>query len=114
MKKFKRISLPQIKEAAEKMADAVRPEKIILFGSYAYGQPNANSDVDYLLVVKDRSRKQRHNASMKASSALVPRPFPVDIVVRSANDISWRIREGDFFLEEIMEKGRVLYEQPNR
>ncbi|MCB4755457.1 MAG: nucleotidyltransferase domain-containing protein [Elusimicrobia bacterium] len=114
MSKFKRIPYPQIKRAAAKMAEAVRPEKIILFGSYANGRPNADSDVDFLLVVKDRSRKQRHETSMKASRTLVPRPFPVDIVVRSADDIPWRIREGDFFLEDIIEKGRVLYEQPDR
>ncbi|MCB4755447.1 MAG: nucleotidyltransferase domain-containing protein [Elusimicrobia bacterium] len=114
MSKSRKIKYQQIRQAALKMAEAVRPEKIILFGSYAHGRHNADSDVDFLLVVNDRSRKQRHEASMKASSALVPRPFPVDIVVRSADDIPWRIREGDFFLEDIMEKGRVLYEQPDR
>ena len=92
------------------MAEAVRPEKIILFGSYAYGHPTHDSDVDYLLVVKDRTRKKRHIISYKASSALIPRPFPVDIIVRSSREIAPRIKGGDFFLEEIFEKGRVLYE----
>lgn len=110
MLKFKRIAFPQIKRAAVKMAEAVQPEKIILFGSYAYGHPNKDSDVDFLLVVKDRTRKKRREISLKASSALIPRPFSVDIVVRSSQDIGPRIKGGDFFLEEIFEKGRVIYE----
>ncbi len=113
MLKTWKIKSQQIKQAALKIADAVRPEKVILFGSYAYGRPNADSDLDFLVVVKDRTRKKRHEAFIKASSALGPRSFSVDIVIRSAKDISWRIREGDFFLQDIIEKGRVLYEQPN-
>ena len=110
MQKFRKVAFPQIKEAALKMAEAVQPEKIILFGSYAYGRPNGDSDVDFLLVVKDRTRKGRREISLKASSALIPRPFSVDILVRSSHDIGPRIKSGDFFLQEIFEKGRVMYE----
>ncbi len=112
MSKFTRIPLPKIKQAAMKMAEAVKPEKIILFGSYAYGRPDRDSDVDFLLVLEEKSRKRRREAFLKASEALMPRPFSVDIVVRSAKDISSRMKEGgDFFLEEVMEKGRLLYER---
>jgi len=111
MSGFRRIPFPRIKKAALKMASAVRPEKIILFGSYAYGRPNFDSDVDFLLVLKQRYRKDRRKAFLKASDSLVPRPFSVDIIIRSAHDIEPLIRGGDFFLEEIMEKGRLLYEQ---
>jgi uncharacterized protein len=110
MAKFRRISFLRIQEAALRIAEVVRPEKIILFGSYAHGHPNPDSDVDFLLVVKDRTKKKRHEISHKASGALIPRPFPVDIVVRSSKDIAPRIQGGDFFLEDIFEKGRVLYE----
>jgi len=111
MAKFKRISFPRIKKAAQKVASAINPEKIILFGSYAYGQPTPDSDVDFLLVVRNRSRKERHKIFLKASDALYPRPFSVDLVVRSQKDIQWRIRGGDFFLQDVMKKGRVLYER---
>jgi|ERR1044071_6462337 predicted nucleotidyltransferase len=111
MAKFKRISLPRIKQAAEKMAEAVQPEKIILFGSYAYGKPNGDSDVDFLVVVPQKTREARHKIYIKASKALDPHTFPCDIVVRSQRDIPWRIKEGDFFLQDILENGRVLYER---
>jgi predicted nucleotidyltransferase len=111
MAQFKRIPLPHIKIAAAKMAEAVRPEKIILFGSYAYGRPNADSDVDFLLVVPQNTRKDRHEVYLKASKALDPHVFPCDIVVRSKRDLPWRIEGGDYFLQDILEKGRVLYER---
>ena len=111
MEKFKRISLPQIKQAALKMADAVDPDKIILFGSYAYGKPNKDSDVDFLLVVPQKTRNDRNKMYLKASKALDPHTFPCDIVIRSKSDISWRMNEGDCFLQEVMEKGQVLYER---
>lgn len=111
MSRFRRIPFPRIKKAALKMASAVRPEKIILFGSYAHGHPKDDSDVDFLIVVRGKTRKQRDEAYLKASDALYPRPFPVDLVVRSSKDIPWRLKGGDFFLQDIFEKGHVLYER---
>jgi len=106
---FPRISYRSIKRAALRIAEAVRPDKIILFGSYAYGRPTQDSDVDFLLVLKGKTKRDRREAYFKASKALDPHLFPVDIVVRSKNDIPWRVKGGDFFLQEVMEKGRVLY-----
>ena len=93
------------------MASVVRPEKIILFGSYANGNPTPDSDVDFLLIVPQHSQKDRDRIYDKASDALIPRPFPVDLIVRSKRDIPWRIKEGDFFLKEILSSGHVLYEK---
>ena len=75
---------------------ASRPEEIILFGSYAYGHPKPESDVD-LLVIMDtplRSRQQR----LEISRALSPRPFPLDIIVRTPQELAERIVMGDLFL----------------
>jgi len=65
----------------------------------------------FLLVVPQKTRKDKNEIYVKASKALDPHPFPCDIVIRSKKDIPWRIKEGDFFLQDIMEKGRVLYER---
>lgn len=111
MSRVRKIEYRQIMQAALKMAEAVKPEQIILFGSYAYGRPNADSDVDFLLVMPQKTRKDRNDTYLKASKALDPHLFPCDIVIRSKKDISWRIKEGDFFLQDVMEKGRVLYER---
>ena len=83
------------------------PSKIILFGSYAHGKPTEDSDVDMLVVMKFKGRGAR-----KASEILVatdPR-FPIDLLVRTPAQIRTRLKLGDFFIREITQKGKVLYE----
>ncbi|MBU0704629.1 MAG: nucleotidyltransferase domain-containing protein [Chloroflexi bacterium] len=98
-----------IRVVAQRIAKEFQPEKIILFGSYAYGRPKPESDVD-LLVVMDtplRSRQQR----LEISRALSPRPFPLDIIIRTPKQLEDRIAMGDFFLLKVVTRGKVLYEQ---
>ena len=102
-----RVQLKEIRKAVGGIIEKFRPEKIILFGSYAYGHPTRDSDVDLLVVM--RSRKRRAALSSEIWKALWPAAFPLDIVVRSPGDLSRRLKLGDFFIEEIMRKGRVLY-----
>jgi predicted nucleotidyltransferase len=90
---------------------AVHPEKIILFGSYAYGKPTEDSDVDFLVIHRASTRPARLNVAYKAHTALSYRSFPVDIVVRSERQMRDRVGHGDFFLDEITAKGQVLYER---
>ena len=108
---YKPVSIRQIKQAARTMASKIHLEQVILFGSYAYGRPTVDSDVDLLLVIKDGSRKARKSTLFKASVALDPRPFPVDLLVRSKSEIVSRVAQGDFFLQDVMKHGRVLYER---
>ena len=94
----KRISQQAIRAVAERIANQFHPDKIILFGSYAYGEPKPWSDVD-LLIVMDTSltpNKQRH----AISEFLYPKPFSLDIVIWSADELQDRIQEGDWFLKE--------------
>jgi predicted nucleotidyltransferase len=105
----RRISLHAIRAVAQCIAEHFQPEKIILFGSYAYGHPKPESDVD-LLVIMDtslRSRQQR----LEISRALSPRPFPLDVIVRTPQELAERIAMGDLFLREITTRGKVLYER---
>ena len=89
--------------------DELNPEKIILFGSYAYGKPTPHSDVDLLVVLKmSASPKER---SWRVSRLLLPRPFPVDILVKTPKEIEKALESGDFFLQEIITRGKVLYER---
>ncbi len=104
------ITEAKIRQAAQKIAEAAQPEKIILFGSYAYGHPTPDSDVD-LLVIMD-SEQSIHARSVQISEILYPRPFPVDIIVRTPAEVAERIALGDVFFREIMTKGKVLYERP--
>lgn len=95
--------------AVERMVQELQPEKIILFGSYAYGTPTPNSDVDLLVIMEtEASSKER---SWAVSRLLIPRPFPVDILVRTPREIERALANGDFFIREIITRGKVLYER---
>lgn len=95
--------------AVRRIARELRPEKIILFGSYAYGNPTPDSDVDLLVVMKTRApRIERY---LTVSRLLMPRPFAVDIIVKTPQEIRTALKQGDFFIEEIYTQGKVMYEQ---
>ncbi len=87
------------------------PLQVILFGSYAYGTPTEDSDVD-LLVVMDIPESE---TSRQAGEILqrIPRRFPMDLLVRSPEEIAYRVSYNDWFLREITEKGDVLYKSIN-
>lgn len=96
-------------KAVERIARELNPQKIILFGSYAYGAPTPDSDVDLLVVMEtDATPKER---SWAVSRLLIPRPFPVDILVKTPTEVQSSLASGDFFLREILTRGKVLYEQ---
>ena len=103
------ITDAKIRRAARKIVDAVHPEKIILFGSFAYGKPTLDSDVDLLVIMESQLRP--HARAIQISEILDPRPFPVDIIVRTPAEIDERLRIGDCFIREIVNKGKVLYER---
>ncbi len=106
------ITPAKIRRAARKIADAVQPERIVLFGSFAYGNPTPDSDVDLLVIMESDLRP--HARSVQVSEILYPRPFPVDIIVRTPDEIKERLEIGDCFFQEIMSKGKVLYERRSR
>ncbi len=111
--KVQPVGFPPVKEtlphAIEKIVRKLKPEKIILFGSYAHGNPTPDSDVD-LLVILD-TKKTRKERVVAVSLLLYPRLFPVDILVKTPQEIEEEIEHGNFFIREIMTKGKVLYER---
>ncbi len=104
------IDREDIVAVAERIARAFAPERIILFGSYAYGAPTEDSDVD-LLVVLPFEGNHTHKA-IEILNKTNPR-FPIDLLARTPGVMQWRVEQGDFFLREIMQKGQVLYESPH-
>ena len=101
------VSRRDIRRVSNLIAREFRPEKIILFGSYAYGRPTPYSDVDLLVIMplKGRSTDQ----AIEISSRLDHR-FAIDLLVRSPAEMKQRMEWNDFFLREVTEKGEVLYE----
>jgi uncharacterized protein len=102
------VPMRKIKRYCDAIAAAFKPQQIILFGSHAYGKPHEDSDVD-VLVVMPKTRRMGKRPSLKIRQE-VTAGFPVDILVRDPQFMAERLKEGDTFLEEITEKGRVMYE----
>jgi predicted nucleotidyltransferase len=97
-------------DAIERIVSKLKPEKIILFGSYAYGKPTPDSDVDLLVIMKTGAKEI--DRYIKVSNLLYPRQFPLDIIVKTPKEIeAERKKQGNFFMREILAKGKVLYER---
>lgn len=101
------IPLAAIRRYVRSVVERFDPERVILFGSYAYGVPHADSDVDLLVVIPARNPIDQ---AVRIRRAL-PAPFPMDLIVRTPYTLQWRLAEGDWFLREIVSEGKVLYEK---
>lgn len=106
------ISRRAIKSVVRRIVEKFDPERVILFGSYAYGKPHRYSDVDLLVVMRTKERPLARQ--LEIARALSPHPFGMDILVRTPEQLRKRIGMGDAFIQEITTKGRVLYERPGR
>jgi predicted nucleotidyltransferase len=101
------VHIGSIRKLADRIVQAFNPEQIILFGSYAYGTPTADSDVDLLVILPFEGKAPRK--SLEILNSINP-GFAVDILVRTPEQVQQRLAWNDFFLQEIMDKGKVLYE----
>jgi predicted nucleotidyltransferase len=98
-----------IVEIVEKIKREYRPKKIILFGSYAYGNPGRDSDID-LLVIKDTQDRPIDRRGVVRMIVSDPKRFiPIEPIVLTPDEVKKRLKIGDQFLKEIIEKGEVLY-----
>src|SRR5438477_11900215 len=101
------VPMHLIRRFARQVAECFHPDKIILFGSYAYGTPHADSDVDILVIMptwSERSKAVRIRWE-------IPAPFPMDLIVRTPDNLKWRLEERESFHTEIVTRGKVLYEK---
>ncbi|MEK7535871.1 MAG: nucleotidyltransferase domain-containing protein [Patescibacteria group bacterium] len=97
-----------IDDLAIQIAKSYKPEKIILFGSRAWGTPTTDSDVD-LFIVKNSS-DQRIERARQVREIIWRSGIPVDLLVYTPDEIKSRLARRDFFIRDIMTKGRVLYQ----
>ena len=96
----------EIKKIAQQIAKKHKPEKIILFGSFAWGKPSKNSDVD-LLVVKDTNNTR--SLAMAIDDSIYPRQFPMDVIVYTPNQLQSEIDIEEPFVLKIVQKGKILF-----
>ena len=96
-----------IQQVVRQIVGQFCPEKVILFGSYAYGVPTKDSDVD-LLVVMEADGNPLHAAAR--ISAAIDHPFPLDILVFEPRQLRASLERGAVFATEVASRGIVLYE----
>jgi len=98
-----------IRDILSKIVAEYAPQKVILFGSYAYGEPNEDSDID-LLIIKDTDKRPIERW-MEVKRLLRDRNRTVSVspLVYTRQELEQRLAIQDFFVQEVLEKGEVLY-----
>lgn len=98
-----------ISEITRKIREKYHPEKIILFGSYAYGKPGNDSDIDLFIVKNTKKRRIDRFVEVKRIAYDSERNIPFSPLVYTSKEIKERIALGDDFVAEILKRGKVLY-----
>jgi predicted nucleotidyltransferase len=101
------VEIEDIKDLTARIARAFHPDRIILFGSYAYGRPDNDSDVDILVVLPFEGKPVRKAIEIRNR---VNAGVPLDLIVRTPEQVADRVSQNDWFMREILERGRTLYE----
>ncbi|MFL5243955.1 MAG: nucleotidyltransferase domain-containing protein [Gemmataceae bacterium] len=105
------VPLAAIRRFAREIAERFRPDKIILFGSYACGAPTPDSDVDLLVIMPTRNQIEQ---AVRIDEAIERRGFPLDLLVRTPKSLETSLKSGDCFLQDIVTQGKVLNEKDHR
>lgn len=99
---------PEIKKVKDQIVKKYKPEKIILFGSFAYGIPNEHSDIDLLIIKKTKeARRERIQKVFESFESILP----VEPLVYTPQELEIRLGMRDYFLQDAVNKGKVIYEQ---
>ena len=101
------ITQRAINKISEKIAKKYKPEKIYLFGSFVWGKPNFDSDVDFFIIKKTKKKKFDRQLQVRK---IVSGELPVDILVYNQEEIGERLSLGDLFLKKILNQGKLIYD----
>lgn len=104
------MTVAHIQHVVDQIVARFHPSKVWLFGSFAYGAPTPDSDVDLLIVMETSLRNVQQAVEIRKA---VDFPFPVDLLVRTPQQIAARLALGDVFFREVLTRGIVLYETPD-
>jgi len=93
----------------EKIKSDYQPEKIMLYGSFAYGKPDKDSDIDLLIIKKTKDRPIDRRIRVRMIVASVRGGLPFSSIVVTPQELGRRMKMQDQFFTEIVSKGKVLY-----
>ena len=105
------VEMQKTRDLSAQIAHAFNPKKIILFGSHAYGNPSPDSDVDMLVVLTFTGKPVRKAIEIRNT---IHAEMPLDLLVRTPEQLSERLARNDWFMREIVENGHTLYEDNNQ
>ncbi len=98
-----------IEYLTETIKTKIKPNRLILFGSHAYGIPNKDSDIDILIEIDTDIKKSKR--SIEVSKLFLNREYPLDLIVYTPAEVKSKLSNNDPFLQNIFNKGKVLYER---
>ena len=109
--KRKRIPQKAVNQVVEQIVKNFKPQKIILFGSYARGNPHPESDLDLLVIIDTPLKEGKLSLEIRRNLGVM---FGLDLIVYKPQHLKDRVEMGDWFLRDILKEGKVLYESRRR
>ena len=101
------IEKEKIQKIIEQIKIQFHPQKIIIFGSYAWGTPTEDSDLDLFLIMESNLRRDQR--SRQVQKIFSDRTFPLDILIYTQYEVEQSLKRGDFFIKEILSEGKVFH-----
>ncbi|MBI3559157.1 nucleotidyltransferase domain-containing protein [Candidatus Gottesmanbacteria bacterium] len=101
----------ELKNILEKIISGYQPQKVILFGSAVRGEMRKDSDIDLLIVKDDPDKRPFRGAKVYGILRDIKRNFPLDVIVYTPAELEYRRSLGDYFIEDVLTEGKVLYEK---
>lgn len=102
------ISTEVIDEVKRRLIEVYNPVKIYIFGSYAWGCPTEDSDLDLLIVIDD-SKEKRHKRGKPGIIALWGLGISKDLMVYTQEEFNARLADQNSLVYKIARDGRVIY-----
>lgn len=101
------VAMDTIREYSRRIGHEFHAQRVVLFGSHARGTPTPDSDVDLLVVMPFEGKPWKAAAEIRNR---VRPGFPLDLIVRTPQQVRERLSRGDTYLETLMREGKVLHE----
>lgn len=99
-----------IHDIVKKLASEYAPQRVILFGSHAYGNPKPDSDIDLFIIKETSERFLERWITVRRILSDPHRTFALETIVLTPQELDKRLAIGDHFIIEVLEKGKTLYE----
>lgn len=106
---MKELSEELLREMTQALVDELDPEAIYLFGSHAWGEPNEDSDVDFMVVVEEEDPRDLFEKSVRGMGVLRPLWLAKDVITRSRDRFETRARRRGTLEHDVLTRGRLLY-----